>query len=102
MKLTGQTLLVLAAMIWAAIAFRIYRYPENHVGYSVLWLLPLFATMVVVGVWRRAALGHFDGYAWLLLLVGVSSATAAFVLYEANILVPYEVWLKRGMPERPF
>ena len=102
MKLVGQTLLALAATIWVAIVFRIFRYPENHLGYSVLYLLPLFAATVAAGAWRRATLGRFDRLASLLCIVGVGSAAAVCVLYQGNILVPYEVWLKRGMPERPF
>lgn len=85
------------ALVWAALLARVVRYPDNHVGYNVLRLAPLFAGVAGVGLLRR-----LDRLGVALLLAGLLSIVLVVCLYTFDILVPYEVWLKRGMPPRPF
>jgi hypothetical protein len=102
MKAIGWASLGLALLFWAGIGWRLVRYPENHAGFNVLWSLALFAGMGVVAVGRRLLTGRFDGQIYALLGTALVSAVAVVLIYKLNVLLPYEVWLKRGMPPRPF
>ncbi|MBE2295516.1 MAG: hypothetical protein IAF00_11210 [Phycisphaerales bacterium] len=93
-------LVFLGVVFWSYIAYRLGRYPENHVGWNVLWSLGLFGALALLTLvhwnWNGSYLSiWFLGFAAL-------SCVLVLSLYYFNILVPYEVWLQRGMPERPF
>jgi hypothetical protein len=80
--------------LWrVALLFRILQYPAPHTGFNVLLLSPLFVAGTALGVLRRR---------WVLLAMSLASLALLAALYQMNVLVPYEVWLKRGMPDRPF
>jgi hypothetical protein len=81
------------ALFWGAVSYRLYRYPAPHIGINVLLFTPLFAIVAAVGVWKRD---------WPLVVIGAASVLLLAAFYQFNVLVPYEVWLKRGMPPRPF
>lgn len=87
-------------LFWGLVVLRIVSHPENHIGVSVLWVLPLaLVAMLAGGLWlstqrRRAGVA--------LLALGLLTVAGAVLLDRLNILVEYESWLKRGMPERPF
>jgi hypothetical protein len=68
----------------------------------LLWLTPLFAGTVALGLLRCKANNQMDWLCWALVIVGTSSVAMSVCVYQFNILLPYEVWLKRGMPQRPF
>jgi membrane-bound metal-dependent hydrolase YbcI (DUF457 family) len=85
---------------WSLVVFRLASIPENHVGVSPLWVLPLALVAMLAGglLWaapsRRAAVA--------LLALGLLTGVGVVLLDRLNILVGYESWLERGMPERPF
>lgn len=89
-------LLALCCLFWTVVVVRIVRYTDNHVGYNILWAIPLFLPMLAVGWPRRDTIGLG------LIVAGLVSIAAILAIYYGNVLVPYEVWLKRGMPRRPF
>jgi hypothetical protein len=100
-----QSLLGLASLscllvFWGALFLRIVSTPQNHIGFSVLLALPLaLVTLVAGGIgWAggRRRLGL------VLMLLGGLSLPGIIAIDRLNILVSYEAWLKRGMPERPF
>jgi hypothetical protein len=100
LSLAGYSLFGIGLLFWAFVGFRLLKYPENHVGWNVLWSLVVFLPLAAVS---------FAGYfldqsriALIIAIFAVISALAVFALYQFNILVPYEIWLKRGMPNRPF
>lgn len=91
--------LLLTVATWAALLGRIISDPTNHVGVdpliAVLPFLILVSLSWLTKVPRHAGLrsGH-TVYALLsiLAIVGVD---------HANVLVQYDRWAERGMPERP-
>lgn len=85
--------LLLTGAIWVALLARILHYPAPHTGFNILLLIPVFLAGLAIGARQRR---------WVLLAISVASLAFLGVLYQMNVLVPYEVWLKRGMPERPF
>lgn len=93
-------LLTLSVVFWCYVGFRIGKYPENHVGWNILWANGLFALLAIV------ALIHWfqDGgkFAIVVIVFCCISSIVATSFYYFDVLVPYETWLKRGMPERPF
>ncbi len=84
------------------IASRIFKHAENHVGWNILYLLPLFLGVLILSVFKLY-LQNWSGFLCYL-LIGLSLVSIALILciYQFNVLVPYEIWLKRGMPSRPF
>lgn len=83
------------------VAFRIFKHGENHVGWNILYLLPLFMGVMILSV-VKLYLQNWSGFLCYL-LIGLSLVSIALILciYQFNVLVPYEIWLKRGMPPRP-
>ncbi len=100
LNLAAYALTAAGLLFWAYVTFRIVRYPENHVGWNILFSLGLFVVLAAVSFagyyFSRSALAAALG------VFAVISVAAVFVIYHFNILIPYEVWLKRGMPPRPF
>lgn len=100
LSLAIYALFGVSLLFWAFVGFRLFKYPENHVGWNVLWSLVLFVPLAGISL-----TDYFFGQSRLSLTIAifaVISAVAVFALYQFNILVPYEIWLKRGMPPRPF
>ena len=96
----GRGVFGILATFWLLVLLRIALVPGNHIGGNILW------AMVLGGIGLGAG-----GVCWLqgrrllglsLLVLGAFSIVGVFVLDRFNILVYYETWLKRGMPERPF
>jgi hypothetical protein len=93
---SGLTLLV----FWGLVALRLHAHAENHLGVSVLSIIPLALVAMLTGAlgwappWRRAGLA--------LLLLGLLTLAGAVLLERFNVLVEYNTWLEGGMPERPF
>jgi hypothetical protein len=91
--------LLASAAVWVALGVRIVGDPVNHVGTEPLLALIPFALLAIVS-WlpryrhRRILRAVVTSYA-------VLSVVAVGVLDSANVLVQYERWAQRGMPERP-
>ncbi|WP_155893452.1 hypothetical protein [Cystobacter fuscus] len=67
---------------------------------SVLWVLPLPLVAVLAGgLWLSTQLRRAG---WALLVLGLLSFLGVVLLDQLDILVEYESWLERGMPDRPF
>ena len=90
--------LVLNALIWLAISFRVFSYPENHWGLDNRVLIPWFGAQLVAAWVMRKALGRSALITFT--AAALISLIGAVALLQWNVLVPYELWLKRGMPER--
>ena len=84
---------------WAVLVARIVREPGNHVGVEPLLAIVPFVLLLAVA-WlpryreRRAARAVITAYVLL-------SLAAVVAMDRANILVQYDRWSQRGMPERP-
>lgn len=87
-------------LFWIFVAFRILRYPENHIGFNILAAIVPFLMLVAAA----GAAFYFDrsNIKLVIAVFAVLSIVLIAAMYHFNILVPYEVWLKRGMPPRPF
>jgi hypothetical protein len=82
----------------AALGWRVAAVPENHWGLDHRWLIPLFALQLVFSVLPRLPLTSAARG-----LLAVSSALAlvlVVVLTQQNALLPYELWIERGMPAK--
>ena len=91
--------LVTTLAVWAAFVGRIVYEPGNHVGPE-----PLFAIAPFVLLLAIAWLPRYRRWKVVRLLViayVVVSISAVVAVDRANVLVQYDRWLKRGMPERP-
>jgi hypothetical protein len=87
-------------LFWGLVLLRLVSHPENHIGVSVLWILPLsLMAMLAGGLWQSTQLRRAG---WALLVLGLLTFMGVVLLDQLDILVEYESWLERGMPERPF
>lgn len=93
--------LAILALLWAGFGWRIIAYPENHIGFDPnLALIPLFAVLAAtLGLLIRDVR---DRFAAAMLVLAVISIVSVLLLRQFNVLLPYELWLGLGMPERPF
>lgn len=91
--------LLLELGLIATVLGRILETPVNHVGVSPYLGLLLALPCAALG-FRNA--GKEGVIARALLALSLLVIILLFVLDQSNILVEYETWLKRGMPERPF
>ena len=91
-------LLAATALFWLFVLYRTISGASNHVGWNIGRVSYFFAACAALALfgaaaWRgRWAVGCAIGF--LLSLGG------AYALDTYNVIVPYEEWLKRGMPER--
>lgn len=90
----------LTLLFWFGIIYRLVRFPENHVGWNILNGMPLFGFLLVLLLMTNR-LGS-SRVKWIGLLYSLISIIFIGLAYYFNVLLPYEVWLQRGMPPRPF
>jgi hypothetical protein len=99
-SLAIYSLLAIGLLFWGYVGFRLFKYSENHIGWNVLWSLAIFLPLAGFSLTeyflsqRRLSL--------IIAIFAIVSTLAVFALYQFNILIPYEIWIKRGMPKRPF
>lgn len=89
----ARLLELLCGLFWGLVVYRVIRYPAPHISVNLLYLAPLFAAVAAFAIWRRYR---------TLAVIALLTVAGLVVLDQCNILVGYEVWLKRGMPRRPF
>lgn len=73
---------------------------SNHVGLDFSVFIPVLLSFFVlgcVGCFKR--LGGY--YSWVIVVVSLIFLIAIYLLDVTAILVHYEEWLDRGMPESP-
>lgn len=87
-------------LFWGGVALRLLTSSGNHIGVNVLWALPLALVATLAGGLWWAAGRRLAGA--VLLGLGLMTGVGVVLLDRLNILVEYETWLERGMPERPF
>lgn len=87
----------LTVLFWILITYRIIAYPENYIGFNILYFLGLFIISGLLGIvaWKPV----FPRFAKLFIIYNIISMLLILVIYYGNILIPYELWLKLGMPE---
>ncbi len=80
----------------------IYRNKTNHTGMDPWLAIPIFIASLLIGLMAFRADGKSRKLPILLLLLGVVGIAALFAVDHFNIMLEYNKWLKRGMPEKPF
>lgn len=100
LKIVNYFLFIISISVWFYLSYRIVNYSENHVGWNILWSLYLFVTFSVSSIAREYLFKEKINRVFI--IFSIISIILVFGLYFFNILLPYEVWLQRGMPSRPF
>jgi chromate transport protein ChrA len=97
--------IILAALGFVLMAILVYRIlvvHANHIGINILNLIPVFiALIIIIGfelmISRKNKLLNF-----LLIVYAFLCIFSIYLIYEYNILVEYETWLKQGMQEKSY
>lgn len=79
------------------LTWRLVTVPENHWGLDHRWSLAFWGAECLAGIFAKSLVARER--AVLLLASGCCIAVVAFSIY-ANGLLPYELWIKRGMPAK--
>ncbi|MER2520562.1 MAG: hypothetical protein ABTQ34_07735 [Bdellovibrionales bacterium] len=87
-------------IFWGYVVWRIGHTPENHVGWNVLWAIAPFILLTILAA-IHAKIMSFSFSTWIVAFALISCLLIV-ALHKFNIMVPYETWIARGMPERPF
>ena len=90
----------IGVVFWVYVVFRLVRYDENYMGWNILLIIPIFAIVLFTSFFKFYAFR--DLFSVVLVLFAVVSILAILAMYHFNVLLPYEIWLKRGMPARFF
>ena len=91
---------IVAIEVWLAIGYRIIFDASNHTGLSHLYSYMVFIPLSVLALLTTRTSESKTPLA--IFLFSFVSCIAVWCIYHYNVLVPYEVWLKRGIPLRPF
>lgn len=91
-------LLGATAIFWLFVLSRSVLGGANHVGWDIGRVRYLFYFGVALGIFVAAAWRMRVAVACI--IVCLLSLGGAYAIDTYNVLVPYEVWLKRGLPER--
>jgi len=84
---------------WGFIIFRITKYPENYMGFSPMPGVFIFIALLVVAfvnVRRDEQRNQL-----ILAVFAIFSCITLWAFDYFNILIGYESWLAKGMPDRP-
>lgn len=95
--LSGTLLLTIA--VWAALLERIVSDPTNHVGVEPL--LAVVPFLIVVSLSWLTKVPRHAGLRAGVTVYALLSIVAIVGVDRANVLVQYDRWAERGMPERP-
>jgi hypothetical protein len=97
--------LVLAASVAAFDAYALLFNRSNHTGFPVLWLAWACAAVAAaallllrVGRPRRGQ----RRLLWAVAAIGALGAANVLAFDRLNVMSEYEVWVRKGMPEKPW
>jgi len=73
----------------------LYRYPDNHVGWdpAVLWAVPVLTVGMLAAPWLERRV-----WSWFFPLFWIATVALLWAMDGLNLLLPYEEWIRRGMP----
>jgi hypothetical protein len=98
LKVGASLALGIDAAIGWYLGWRLIKYPENHWGFDNRLLIPFFAAQLLLAFWFRSRLPR--GLRGVLMVASGLGVVASTLLITQNILLPYELWIDRGMPMR--
>lgn len=90
----------LSVFFWLFVLYRLVSYPENHVGWNILFCIPMFLVASASST-MAVSLTHKRHHIFFV-VTGILSIALVLACYRFNVLIPYELWMERGMPSRPF
>jgi len=96
----NYSLSAIGLVFWGFIIYRLTSYPENYMGFSPLWGVTVFIVLLLSSLTSSFHFG-FTRY-FGIMVFALASCLALWGLEHFNLLIAYETWLSRGMPERPF
>jgi hypothetical protein len=90
--------LQLAATVLTVGALLFHAMRTNHVGYEIRWL---FIMAICIGLYGVSGLLSASNRRWgcALCIAAFMLVALLFCLDHYNLLVEYEVWVQRGMPD---
>ena len=88
------------SMFWLFVGIEIARRTAPNVGYNILWSLFLWGGLSVAFCLRFIRQGKVDIHGTIALAACLISVAGVIAVYYSNLLVPYEVWIHRGMPSK--
>lgn len=99
-KATNLLFVCIVSIFWFGVIFRLLDNSENYIGinfyYVVFLCIFLFFTSWMAFKNDKGMMAKYG------VLYAVISMLGLAFLYFGNILLPYEIWLEKGMPERLF
>lgn len=99
MKLLNNTQYIILStyfILYILLGYRIISNPVNHIGIDIYLLMYFFIFLTLLSI--VAFVKTKNKISILTIIVGVISNILLFLIDEYNILVGYEKWLQRGMP----
>lgn len=88
-------ILVMIVFLMVCYVFVVNR--SNHSAFSLYWVYVLVLPLALHSLFQLKASKH-----WLIpLAFGLVIIASVAVLDYLNIMLQYDTWLQRGMPERP-
>lgn len=95
-KFLENTMFVIMVLFWMMVLIQIGQ--GNHTGVNFLWAHMLFIFAWLISGIRFVK--YKDKLSMAILLFSVLSVFLLVAIVHFNILLPYEMWLQKGMPER--
>ena len=84
------------AVLWVCLVFILHEYyPSNHTGYQLWWIWA-----IVIGTSGSIAAPQCvrRNVGWAMLGMWAVLCLSLIVLDRFNMLVQYDIWIRRGMP----
>ena len=93
--IVSKILLLAGCLVMAWMLFLIcIRYPDNHGAGPMMFRWLFLGILIVAGVcmiWR-------NGFVLAALILAAIGFASTWVVDHRNIMVDYDIWIKRGMP----
>ncbi len=82
-------------LVWMWVGYRSFWVPENYIGFDPAQLLWAVVPSILNGCFGPRGL---RALAWVISILTAGLITAAL---HFNLLLQYEDWIQRGMPDKP-
>ncbi|MBN2441055.1 MAG: hypothetical protein JXJ04_06905 [Spirochaetales bacterium] len=102
LKYVAVVCVICNVLCLSGLFFRILMIPGNYTGFNILYLLFIPGLTFVAGILVFFMDKKNILPASIVIVFALFTALVIILLYHFNILIPYEIWLKRGMPDPRF
>ena len=101
-KIVLWSVFLLAAAVMAFLIRESIVRESNNIGVDPWLCLPLFIIAAFCGLVATVAQLPLRGISVACIIVGIVGVGLLFSLDHFNILIEYERWINKGMPDKPF